>query len=164
MVHAPTPTNVETGSTSPPTDCEFCRRLEGPSELRDRVVYEDDFFLAAHRINDEDLTFRGYLLIQTKRHVSDLASLTNDEAVRLGYVLTTLSRALKECTGAAWEYCFSFTEGCRHVHFHLASRYAGLPKEFVRLEFAAWPGAPRSDRDGIVRLSKELAAVARMSP
>jgi diadenosine tetraphosphate (Ap4A) HIT family hydrolase len=159
---ASTPGSVVADPTASALDpsCDFCQRIGPSPEIQDRVVYEDPFFLAAHQLNDAGPTYRGALLLQTKRHVGDLASLTDEEAAALGRALVRLSQALKQRTGAAWEYCFSFTEAFRHVHFVLASRYADLPKEFVRLSFADWPGAPRSEREGIVVLSRELRNLA----
>ena len=84
-------------------DCEFCRRLGPSPELKDRVVYEDQFLLAALQLKDEGPTYRGTRFLQTKRHVGDLASLTDEEAVALGRAIARLSRALKTGTGAAWE-------------------------------------------------------------
>jgi histidine triad (HIT) family protein len=154
------PTPHEAPSAAPPVaGCVFCDRMIDPTELEARRVYEDETFHVAHSLNDDGPTsYLGTLLVQTKRHVRNLGELSRDESLRLGLVLSRVSRALIRATGAEWTYCFSFTEGYRHVHFIVAARYPGLPREYVRLSFAEWPDAPRGPLSEVEGLCRRLRA------
>jgi len=143
-------------STSSSPGCLFCQRMESRKELDERTVYEDEFFHVAHQTTEEERTVLGILLVQAIRHVSDLGSLTDAEAARLGTVISTVSRALQQCTGAAWTYCFGFTEAYRHVHLVVAARYPDLPSRYVRLALADWPQAPRGGRGKVAELCRRL--------
>lgn len=88
----------------------------------DRLVYEDEFFLVSHAIVADGTAYRGDPMVQTKRHARDLATLTDAESGRLGWLLGRLSRPLKECTPADWTYPFCFLDGFRYVHLGVVAR------------------------------------------
>jgi len=136
--------------------CMFCERLRNPSTISDCLVYEDELFNVSHQLNEEGQTYLGSVIIQTRRHVHDLAELTEEEAVRLGSLVTRSSRALKNCTGAAWTYAESFLERYQHVHVIVTARYPGMPKEYIRLAIRRWPDAPRGARAEVGELSRKL--------
>ena len=138
--------------------CMFCERLRNPSELADCMVYEDELFQISHQLNEEGQTYLGSVIIQTRRHVHDLAELTEEEAARLGSLITRSSRALKNCTGASWTYAESFLERYQHVHVIVTSRYPSMPKEYIRLAIRKWPDAPKGSRADVVELSRKLRA------
>ena len=94
--------------------------------------------------------------VQTKRHATNLAALSDSESERLGWLIGRISRALGRCTTAEWTYCFGFTEGFRHIHLLVAARYPGLPKEYLRLAIADWPGAPRGNLAQVEALAGRL--------
>ncbi|MGI0068074.1 MAG: HIT family protein, partial [Thermoplasmata archaeon] len=100
----------------------------------------------------------GVLLLQTKRHASDRAALTESESARLGVIISGVSRALKACADAAWPYCFGFTEAYRHVHLVIVSRYPNAPSKYVRLAITDWPDAPRDGPDEVAHLCRRLRA------
>ena len=138
--------------------CMFCERLRNPSELADCMVYEDELFHVSHQVNEEGQTYLGSVIIQTRRHVHDLAELTEEEASKLGSLITRSSRALKNCTGASWTYAESFLERYQHVHVIITARYPGMPKEYIRLAIRKWPDAPKGARADVVELSRKLRA------
>jgi len=138
--------------------CMFCERLWNPSGLADISVYEDELFHVSHQLNEEGQTYLGSVIIQTRRHVHDLAGLTEKEAARLGSLITRSSRALKNCTGAGWTYVESFLERYQHVHVIVTSRYPSMPNEYIRLAIRKWPDAPRGARVEVVELSRKLRA------
>jgi len=138
--------------------CMFCERLRNPSELADCLVYEDELFHVSHQLNEEGQTYLGSVIIQSRRHVHDLAELTEKEASWLGSLITRSSRALKNCTGAGWTYAESFLERYQHVHVIVTARYPSMPKEYIRLAIRKWPGAPRGTRPDVIELSRKLRA------
>lgn len=136
--------------------CLFCERLRSPGRLRACRVYEDGQFFVAHQLEEVRPTYLGALLLQTRRHALSLGALTEEEARGLGPVVSRVSRALEEVTGASWTYCFAFTEGYRHVHLVLVARYPGVPPEYVRLAITDWPDAPRGGPREVAELSGRL--------
>jgi len=151
-------------STESSPDCQFCRSLRPGSEPDGLLVYQDEHLHAVHPVAHGGRSELGVVRLQTRRHVPDLASLTDSEAGGLGLAIARISRALMECTGAAWTYCFGFTEGVRHVHLVIASRYRELPSEYLRLRHADWPDAPRGGRDEVAELAQRLrTSVSRSS-
>jgi histidine triad (HIT) family protein len=142
---------------SPTPGCVFCERASDLGLLEDRLVYEDDSFHASHQIADEGPSYLGLVIVQTKGHLPGLAALSDAESERLGWLIGRISRAIVNCTGAQWTYCFGFTEGARHVQLLIAARYAGMPKEYVRLKITEWPDAPQGD---LVKV-RDLAAHLR---
>jgi len=155
MAKAKSPGRRENGETEV---CMFCERLRNPSGLADCLVYEDELFHVSHQLNEEDQTYLGSVIIQTRRHAHDLAELTEEEAARLGSLITRSSRALKNCTGAGWTYAESFLERYQHVHVIVTARYSSMPKEYIRLAIRKWPGAPRGAHADVVELSRKLRA------
>jgi len=151
-------------SNEPSRPCHFCERIRNASRLADRLVCEDEFFHVSPQANDDGPTLLGDLILQTKRHVPDLGELSQAEAAALGPLIARLSRALKECTGASWTYCFAFLEGYRHVHVSILSRYPGLPKEFVRLDLGKWPEAPRGSPERVAELCRRLGDALSCHP
>ncbi len=153
---------------NPQTDCFFCRRMEDRAPLQDVVIYEDNRFHVSHHLTDEGdestPSYLGMVLIQTKRHVNDLAALTEAESSQLGKLTMRLSRAIKAATGAAWTYCYCFLEGYRHVHVFLAARYPGMPEEYIRLNLTDWPGAPSGSRKEVSELCHKLRSMVNYTP
>jgi histidine triad (HIT) family protein len=134
----------------------FCERASDTGRLKDRVIYEDDSFHASHQIADEGPSYLGLVIIQTRRHLPGLSALSDAEAERLGWLMGRISRAIVKVTGAEWTYCFGFAEGVRHVQLLIAARYAGMPKEYVRLKITEWPDAPRGDLAKVHELAARL--------
>jgi len=152
---APTPSKSPAGG---PADCPFCQRMRSPELLRRELVYEDDAFHASHPINADGPSFLGSVLLQTKRHVPNLGRLNDTEARSLGTAVVRISRAIEQCTGAPWTYCYTFLEAVPHLHLFVVARYADLPKEHVRLGALEWPGAPRGTPQEVAELCQRLRA------
>jgi histidine triad (HIT) family protein len=151
----PSPADAPPPSEADP-DCHFCQRMTDPGSLRDRLVFEDGLFHVSHQLEENGPSYLGILLIQTTRHAPEMAELTDLEGEELGSLVQQTSRALKSCTGAAWTYVFSFTEGFRHVHVVVAARYPSMPKQYVRLSLTDWPDAPKGGRLEVVALTHRL--------
>jgi diadenosine tetraphosphate (Ap4A) HIT family hydrolase len=137
-------------------DCLFCKQTKDHSELLDRLIYEDEHYIVSHWTSQNEPSYLGLVLIQTKRHVHDLGDLSDTEALKLGTLIQKISKGLKTTTGAAWTYSYCYMEGFRHVHMFIASRYPTLPKEYVRLDIGKWPEAPLGDERQVAELAKGL--------
>ena len=130
--------------------------MANPSSLKARLVFENQAYHVSHQLTEDGPTYLGSLLLQTKRHVTSLAELTDREGQQLGTLIRQTSRALNSCTPAAWTYAISFTEGYRHVHFIVTARYPNLPREYVRLAVDDWPEAPRGTLAEVEHLASRL--------
>ena len=137
-------------------ECLFCRRISDPSQ-RGPLVYEDPLVLAAHQLEARGETYRGAIVIQTRRHTAGgLPDLTEEEGERIGWLVVRISRALREVVGAGWTYTYCFTEGFRHVHQFVVARYPETPARHVRLGLTDWKRAPRGGPAEIRGLARQL--------
>ena len=89
--------------------------------------------------------YRGWLVVEPKRHVPGLGDLTDEEASAVGWLSNRLARLLKDAVHAQHVYAFVFGDGVPHLHVHLAPRYEDTPRGFWGAELNRWPDAPRVD-------------------
>jgi diadenosine tetraphosphate (Ap4A) HIT family hydrolase len=61
--------------------------MRDPAPLRERLIFESASFHVSHQLEDEDPTYLGALLIQTKRRTEGLAELTDTEGRELGWLI-----------------------------------------------------------------------------
>jgi histidine triad (HIT) family protein len=149
-------TKQESDSNMPSAECIFCKQRSDHYLLEKRIIYEDELFLASHPLDEKGPSYLGLVLIQTKRHASDLGELCEAEAQGLGSLIQRISKALKEATGAAWTYCYCFMEGVRHVHVFLTARYPDITAEYVRLNIGNWPKAPVGGKEHVEDLAQKI--------
>ena len=102
--------------------------------------------------------YRGWLVVEPKRHAPGLGDLTDDEACAVGRLTNRLARLLKEAASAEHVYAFVFGDGVPHLHVHLAPRYQNTPLEFWGAQLTQWPDAPRVDEQEMRALISELRA------
>ncbi|GAA2758940.1 HIT family protein [Actinopolymorpha rutila] len=97
-----------------------------PSEY---LIAFDDQWSVVHTHSSGVL---GWLILQPRRHVIDLAELTDEEAASLGVWQVRLARALADVMGTPKAYVAEFGESPgSHLHFHVVGRPAGLAPERV---------------------------------
>ena len=72
-------------------DCLFCKIARG--EIPSRKVYEDDDIFAFHDINPARPV---HILVIPKRHVTSLATVSDDDAPVLGRILAVANRLATE--------------------------------------------------------------------
>jgi diadenosine tetraphosphate (Ap4A) HIT family hydrolase len=135
-------------------DCPICAKHRG--SVIGGPVYEDDLLYVNHVANDQGQTFLGYVLAETKRHVPSFAELTRAEAQALGVLISRLSRALKDCTGADHVYVFFYGDHVPHLHLHIFARYPGTPEEYWRERVDEWSGSPKGGAEEIAALCERL--------
>jgi histidine triad (HIT) family protein len=134
----------------------FCDRMGRPGELNERLVCEDEFFHASHQLEEGGPTYLGLLLLQTKAHTANLGLLSEAAASRLGLVISRLSRALIDVTGATGTYCFGFTEAFRHVHLVLVARYPDVPPQYMRLAITDGPDVPKGGASDVAKSCRRI--------
>lgn len=151
-------------STGAPHDdtltCFVCRKHHGEIAIPGGALYEDALVYAGHRaIPDGQIAvYRGWLIVEPKRHAPGLADITDKEARALGVLTARLSRALKTVAGAEHIYSFVLGNHVPHLHIHLAPRYPGSPREYWGVNIDEWPGAPQGDASALGNLCDRIRA------
>ena len=137
--------------------CFVCEKQASGGAAEGGVLYEDDLVYAGHlHTMGAPAVYRGYLVVEPRRHVPGLGDLTDDEAAALGRVVNRAARALKVCAGADHVFAFVYGTAVPHLHVHLAPRYPGTPREYWGPRIREWPEAPTVDPGSMRDLVAEL--------
>jgi len=107
---------------------------------------------------------KAWIVLVTRRHITSVADMSDDEAVTLGRLIREVSRSLQVVLGCEKTYVAQFAEHHDHPHVHVIPRPRNLPSEHRGPEIFGLMGASpdeavSADRmDEIAnRLSAELA-------
>ena len=75
----------------------------------------------------------GWTVLVARRHITALADMTDSEALELGPLIKSVSRALHRTLGCPKTYLVQFAEHPNHphVHVHVIPRAADLPEELL---------------------------------
>ncbi|MCM2257595.1 MAG: HIT family protein [Vicinamibacteria bacterium] len=104
----------------------------------------------------------GWLLVVPRRHVEQVAELTDEEARGLGPLLRETAAALRAETGAAKTYVACFAEVVPHLHFHVIARAGDAPED-ARGPRAFLAAAPEP-ADEAARAALAARVLARLQP
>jgi histidine triad (HIT) family protein len=138
------------------TDCFVCDKHRQGDAAEGGVVYEDELVYAGH-VHGAPAAYRGWLVVEPKRHAAGLGDLTDREASAVGVLVNRLARVLMKATGAEHVYAFVYGDAVPHLHVHLAPRYRDTPREYWGPRLHEWPDAPRVNE----RQERELVASLR---
>ena len=101
------------------SECEACRlvarRDHGEAPAWDNILRTERWDL----VHAYGSTLEGWLVLVTRRHVSVVADLSDDEAAELGPLLQHVSRALHATIGCPKTYVAQFAEDPLHQHVHV---------------------------------------------
>ncbi|MCP4426666.1 MAG: HIT domain-containing protein [Chloroflexi bacterium] len=151
--------------TAEPADCFVCQKHRGDVSVPGGVIYEDDLIYISHAsiLGDKTTAYLGALLIEPKRHIPSLASLTNAEAQRIGLYVAHLSRAL--LNGESVERVYQFVTGhhAPHLHVWVIPRYLDTPREYWGMRVDEWPDAPKGGPEEIAALCERIRAAIQLS-
>jgi histidine triad (HIT) family protein len=137
--------------------CFICDKHRKGESAEGGVLYEDALLYAGHvHTMGRGSAYRGWLVVEPKRHVAGLGDLADDEASALGLCVNRLARVLKETAGAEHVYAFVYGDAVPHLHVHVAPRYADTPAEFFGPRLREWPDAPRVDGEEMRELISQL--------
>lgn len=137
--------------------CFVCNKQGLGDRAEGGVLYQDDLVYVGHmHTMNAPAVYRGYLMVETKRHVGGLGELTDDEAAAVGRLVNRASRALRARLGADHVFAFVYGTGVPHLHVHLAPRYPGTPREYWGPRIREWPEAPTVDSVSMRPLVAEL--------
>ncbi|MEU4411805.1 HIT family protein [Nocardia salmonicida] len=143
-----------------PTDpeCLICAKHRGHGALVGPVVYADEVVVVTHRVLGAGVgVVPGYLFVEPRRHVGNLAHLTWEEAQALARAVWCGARALD--AELAPRHVFSMIAGrsVAHVHQHLFVRPRSMPEEFAWHDVDSWTGGERLDAEGLALLCSKLS-------
>jgi diadenosine tetraphosphate (Ap4A) HIT family hydrolase len=146
------------------TDCFICRKHHGEVELPGGAIYEDDQVFAGHAFNPAAPgdQYLGHLIVEPKRHVAGLTGLTDEEACRIGVLLTRLGKVLETAVSPEHIYLFVLGHHVDHLHYHLIPRYLGAPREYWGVHVDEWPDAPKGDAEAIANLCDTIQTNLKM--
>jgi histidine triad (HIT) family protein len=139
-------------------DCFVCRKHADPQALFGGVIYADELIFISHAQlwGDEQEHYLGHVFIETRRHVAELADLSEFEARRVGLYTCRMAEALLRTQGVEHVYSFFIGDGVPHVHVHVIGRYPGAPKEYWGPRVDEWPEAPRGGGPAIAEIAGRL--------
>lgn len=138
-------------------DCFICEKHRQRDEAQGGVLFEDELVYVGHvHALDGPTAYRGYLMVEPKRHAPGLGDLTDEEAEAIGRVTNRVARLQRETLGAEHVYSFIYGDGVPHRHVHLAPRSPGTPTEYWGHRLQRWPEAPNVDPEQMRELVTEL--------
>lgn len=109
-------------------DCYSCARESERDALPDReLIAVDEHWRVAHATGS---ALAGWLVLMPRRHVLEVAELTDTESALLGGWQVRLARALRRVVGADKIYVTKFGEMPGfHLHFHIVPRPPDLAEQ-----------------------------------
>lgn len=112
-------------------NCKTCQlvklRDSGDAPLWNCIV-RTTFFDVVHAFNT---SLPGWIVLVTRRHISAIDELREEEAIELGILIRKVSVELKVILNCTKTYVMQFAEqpGHSHVHFHVVPRMPDLADE-----------------------------------
>ena len=138
-------------------DCMICQKHKNILESTGEVISEKGGWVLTHfPIVDGQKATKGYLLLETRRHIENLTDMNAHEAAALGELICEGSQLMRFRMNAEHVYVFRINDKVPHLHFHLVPRYANTPKEFWGFKISDWPETPKVSLAEIQEISKFL--------
>lgn len=139
-------------------DCLVCRKQANDPPPLGGVIHRDNLVYISHaqQWDDKPDVYLGHLMLETRRHVAELAELTSDEARAVGLWSARLAEALMATTGVEHVYSFVIGDAVPHLHIHLIGRYPGAPQEYRGPRVDDWPEAPRGGEAEVGQLNSQV--------
>lgn len=147
-------------SDSGTASCLVCRKHRGEVPVPGGVIFENDLLYISHAQlwGDEKDHYLGHVFVESRRHVAELADLTDEEAQAVGLYTSRVAKALLHTEGMEHIYAFVIGDSVPHVHVHVIGRYAGSPREYWGSKVDEWPDAPRGTEPEIGQVAARLRA------
>ena len=141
-------------------ECLVCRKHRGEVDIPGGAIYENNLIYISHAQlwGDEKKHYLGHVFVETKRHVAEVADLTEEEAQVIGVYTSKIAKALLHTMSMEHIYIFVIGDGVPHVHYHVIGRYPGAPREYWGAKVDEWPEAPKGDATKIEQVADRLRA------
>jgi diadenosine tetraphosphate (Ap4A) HIT family hydrolase len=140
--------------------CAICAKHRDPASVPGGELAADVHAVVTHLApaGEDDAVYLGYLFVEPRRHVAELADLTAGEAGSVGRLAARAAGALRTGAGAEHVYAAIIGHGLEHLHVHVIARYPGTPREFWWTRVDESPGAPRGSAVAVDALAGRLRA------
>ena len=127
------------------SECLVCRKHKGEIDIPGGIIYENDLIFICHAQlwGNEKEHYLGHVFVESKRHVAELAELTDQEAQVIGLFTSRVAKALLHTESMEHIYTFFIGDGVPHVHIHVIGRYPNAPREYWGAKVDEWPEAPK---------------------
>ena len=127
------------------SECLVCRKHKGEIDIPGGIIYENDLIFISHALlwGNEKEHYLGHVFVESKRHVAELAELTEQEAQAIGLFTSRVAKALLQTESMEHIYTFFIGDGVPHVHIHVIGRYPNAPREYWGPKEDEWPEAPK---------------------
>ena len=148
---------------SVPIECLVCRKHRGEVAVPGGAIYQDALVYVSHAglWADEQEHYLGHVFVEPRRHVAELADLTDEEARTIGLYTCRVARALMKALEMEHVYSFVFGDGVPHVHVHVVGRYPDTPRDYWGVRVDEWPGARRGGETEIEQVASRLRDALR---
>jgi len=142
------------------TECLVCCKHKGEVDVPGGVIYENDLIYISHAQlwGDEKEHYLGHVFVETKRHVAEVADLTDEEAQAIGLYTSKIAKALLHTESMEHIYIFVIGDGVPHVHYHVIGRYPGAPRKYWGPRVDEWPEAPKGNAPEIKQVADRIRA------
>jgi diadenosine tetraphosphate (Ap4A) HIT family hydrolase len=140
-------------------DCRSCEVSAGSLQAPGGFIFENELLTLTHHIQPDHAT-AGFLILQPRRHVEQIAELTLEEAAELGPMLRAASQALTHVLAPQKVYVCSFGSIVKHVHFYLIPQSVDMPNAarlLDELDTGRWACSDDEAADVAARIRVELA-------
>ena len=107
--------------------CLGCEIVAGRIKTPGGLIYQDGFWTVTHSIYSNGAPLAGMLILQPKRHCTQLANLAPEEIKDFGLILRDTCKAIDDILHPVKTYACSVGEGVKHVHFMIIPRMDGMP-------------------------------------
>jgi histidine triad (HIT) family protein len=149
-------------------ECYVCTKHGAMSVVPGGVILADEHAVVSHLplttpSQCAPAVYLGHLILEPRRHVTELGELTPAEAASVGRLASAASRALVR-VGAEHVYAAVIGHEIAHLHLHLIARYPGTPREFWFTRLDEWPGARRGDARAVAALAQRLRDAGEPTP
>jgi ATP adenylyltransferase len=146
---------MEQTQASTAESCDICRKHRGEGPLEGQLVGLSDGFWIYHAPPDDSgLAPLGYIYVESDRHASYLADLTDAEAAALGRLRSRLAAALREALDPELVFAAVIGRGIAHFHEHLFVRHRGIAADVPW--YASDEAAPRADAARVAELVERV--------
>lgn len=94
------------------------RKHKGEIDIPGGIIYENDLIFISHAQlwGNEKEHYLGHVFVESKRHVAELAELTDQEAQAIGLFTSRVAKALLHTESMEHVYTFFIGDGVPHVH------------------------------------------------
>lgn len=107
-------------------DCVGCATAKGEVALPGGTVYDDDSFML---YGDPEVPLKGFLILNTKRHINSLTELSSDEQCKMIGIISKAIGTIKEL-GITTEVTLVQEERSKHFHVWIFPNQPWMTEKF----------------------------------